>query len=193
MVFGFIGHFLDKFGDALRPIKSMDTRPIINRMTHPAHVKKLMKARQVLIMYIGDGKAIMLAGGYKFSNVVFVPEFVKAWVIMPNSEFTLDGKPAFVCDKSLGYTLQITDETLNFNPNNHVEQNERETLGLPDNIVAVQSDTMGQIAASKWNQGFEESRGQVLIFIFGFLAAFFVMFAISLVIAMIIVMMAMFS
>lgn len=193
MVFGFFGHFLDKFGDALRPLKAMDTRPIINRMTHPVHVRKLMKAREVMVMYVGDGKSILIAGGYKFSNVVFVPEFVKAWVIMPNSEFTLEGKPAFICDKSLGYTLQITDETLNFNPDDHITDDQRTSLGLAKNIVAVQSDTMGQIAASKWNQGFEESRGQVLIFIFGFLAAFFVMFAISLLIVMIIVMVAMFS
>lgn len=193
MVFGFIGHFLDKFGDALRPLKAMDTKPIINRMTHPVHVKKLMKAREVIVFYIGDGKSILLAGGYKFSNVVFVPEFVKAWVILPESEFNTDGKPTYICDKSLGYTLQITDDTLNFNPESIVEEGQRSALGLANNIIAVQSDTMGQIAASKWNQGFEESRGQVLIFIFGFLAAFFLMFVISIVIVMIIVMVAMFS
>lgn len=193
MVFGFIGHFLDKFGDALRPLKAMDTKPIINRMTHPVHVKKLMKAREVIVFYIGDGKSILLAGGYKFSNVVFVPEFVKAWVILPESEFNTDGKPTYICDKSLGYTLQITDDTLNFNPESILPEEQRSALGLANNIIAVQSDTMGQIAASKWNQGFEESRGQVLIFIFGLLAGAVITFVIVLLLVMIIFILGMFA
>lgn len=195
MVFGFVGNFLDKFGEALRPLKATDTKPIINRMTHPVHVKKLIKAREVTIIYIADGKGIMLVGGYKFSNIVFVPELVRGWVITHDSDFSIEGMAAYICDKSLGYTLQITDATLNFDPEDELKDNEelRKKLGLPDKVVAVQSDTMGQIAASKWNQGFEESRGQVIIFIFGFLAAFFVMFLASLLIASIIFMIAVFS
>lgn len=195
MVFGFIGNFLDKFGDALRPLKAMDTRPIINRLTHPVHVKKLMKAREVFVLYVGDGKAIMTVGGYKFSNVIFIPELVRGWVIMPDSEFNIEGKPAFMVDKSLGYTLQITDATLNYNPESELKDKPelRQTLGLPDKVIPVQSDTMGQIAASKWNQGFEESRGQVLIFIFGMLTMFALVFMVTIVIAMIIFMIAVFS
>ena len=195
MVFGFIGNFLDKFGEALRPLKATDTKSIVNRMTHPVHVKKLMKAREVTIIYIADGKGIMLVGGYRFSNIVFVPELVRGWVITQDSDFSIEGMAAYICDKSLGYTLQITEATLNFNPEDELKENPdlRSTLGLPDKVVAVQSDTMGQIAASKWNQGFEESRGQVIIFIFGFLAAFFVMFMVSLLIAAIVFMIAVFS
>jgi hypothetical protein len=187
LVFGFVGRFIEGFGEFLRPLKRVDTKPILNRMAHPVHVRKLMKAREVVVVYIGDGKNILLAGGMKFANVVFVPEFLKAWVIMPNSEFHLEDKPAYLCDKSLGYTLQITDETLNFNPNDHVTAEQRASLGLPDTIIAVQSDTMGQIAASKWNQGFEESKGQVLIFLFGFFAAMGLMLALIVLIVMIVV------
>lgn len=195
MVFGFVGHFLDKFGDALRPLKAMDTKPIINRLTHPIHVKKLMKAREVAVLYIGDGKNILIIGGYKFSNIVFIPELVRGWTIMKDSDFSFDGKAAYLVDKSLGYTLQISEHTLNFDPEKEIESNPelRKTLGLPDKVVAVQSDTMGQIAASKWNQGFEESRGQVLIFIFGMLTMFALVFIVTIMIALIIFLIAVFS
>lgn len=165
---------------ALRPIRMMNLLAIKNAAKHPIQSNALMSDRETYIIYLKSTDTRVI-GAIRFSNIVFVPELQKGWIILPDTSQIYAGKPAYLCDPDIPYTLGINSSNYVRDLNDEVTPQLRKDLGLPKNLLKLHTDTLGQLCISKWNTSFDEAGGSIMVFIFGGLAGavFMVMILIS--------------
>ena len=151
---------------ALRPIRMMNPIAIKNAAKHPIQTNKLMSDRESYIIYLKSTHT-QIIGAIRFSNIVFVPELQKGWVILPKTSHIYDGKPAYLCDPDIPYTLGINASDYDKDLNDDITPKIRQELGLPVNLLKLHTDTLGQLCISKWNTSFDEAGGSIMVFVFG--------------------------
>lgn len=156
----------DGMRSALRPVRMLNPLAVKSAVKHPKETHKLMAEREIYIHYLKPNSTEII-GGVRFSNTVFVPELQKGWMIMPNTAMVHDGKPIYLCDPEIPYTLGVRQSEYTRNIDNEITPETRKELGLPDNIIRLHSDNLGQLCISKWNTAFDEGGGSLMVFIFG--------------------------
>jgi len=163
---------------SLRPIRLLNPLSIMNAVKHPIQSHALMADRETYIIYMKPNDTVIV-GGIRFSNVVYVPELQKGWIILPDSANIYDGKPAYLCDPDIPYTLAINKQAYSRDLNDDLDPALCSSLGLPDNLLKLHTDALGQLCLSKWNMSFDEGGGSIMVFLFGAAAG-----AVSIVIVM---------
>ena len=151
---------------ALRPVRILNPIPIKNALKHPQQTKALLANREIYIIYLKSNDTEII-GAIRFSNIVFVPEIEKGWIILPGTSYIYDQKPVYICDPEIPYTLGIRSSDYGKNLNDEITVDLRKELGLPKNLLRLHSDALGQLCMSKWNTSFDEAGGSIMIFLFG--------------------------
>jgi len=151
---------------ALRPVRMLNPIPIKNALKHPSQTRALLSDREIYIVYITSNDTEII-GAIRFSNIVFVPELAKGWIILPETAHIYNGKPLYLCDPAIPYTLGIRPSDYDKNLNDELTPELQLELGLPKNVLRLHSDALGQLCMSKWNTSFDEAGGSIMIFLFG--------------------------
>ena len=151
---------------ALRPVRMLNPIPIKNALKHPRQTHAMMSDREIYIIYL-KSNSTEIVGAIHFSNIVFVPELEKGWIILPETSHIYDGKPAYICDPDIPYTLGIRSSDYDLNLDDELTPDLRLELGLPKNLLRLHCDALGQLCMSKWNTSFDEAGGSIMIFLFG--------------------------
>jgi len=153
-------------GEMLVPIKNLNANELIRAIKNPIIYRKLvLDEKQAILIYIGDTNEIKVVGGIEYSNVVFNPEIGKGWVTSKKSTYTLDKKKAFIVSPMIPFTLELKED--DFHKQYSISGKVRQMLGLPLNWIQLQCDMLAMMAMNKWNAGFDESKGSVMIALFG--------------------------
>lgn len=160
------GGITDGLRMALRPIRMLNPLALKSAAKHPQETHHLMAEREVYIHYLKPN-ATEIIGGIRFSNTVFIPELEKGWMIMPKTAMVHEGKPLYLCDPEIPYTLGIRETEYTRDVNEEATPELKEELGLPDTILRLHTDNLGQFCISKWNTAFDEGGGSLMVFIFG--------------------------
>lgn len=108
-----------------------------------------------------------IIGAVRFSNVVYVPELQKGWIVLPETSHIYDGKPAYLCDPEIPYTLGIHKQDYSRDLDGEITPDIRTALGLPASLLKLHTDALGQLCVTKWNTSFDEAGGSIMVFIFG--------------------------
>jgi len=166
MGFDFFVNLGKGIGEALIPIKNLNPNSIIQAVKNPIVYKKLvLDQKQAILVYLDDTGDIKIIGGIEYANVVFNPEIGKGWVISKKSTRKMEGKRAYLVSPKIPFTLDMNEDDAQ--KQYSIPGKIRQMLGLPQNWIQLQCDMLAMMAMSKWNAGFDESKGSVMVALFG--------------------------
>ncbi len=164
-MFEWVGTLIKNFGEALIPLKRVNTQDLFNAVRNPIKYKTLaLDEKQAIVVWIHKGK-IKLVGGIEFANTVINPEIGKGWITSDKATNDFGGKRCYICDSRIPHALEVNERDVG--AQYRVSKGIRAMLGLPAQWIQLQVDMINLMGMSKWNQGFDEQRGSVLIFLFG--------------------------
>ena len=181
-MFDWIRRLVDWFNEALVPVKKLPAEGIIKAVKHPMKTTKAFSKREVAIILIRN-KDIQIVGGIKFSNMIFSPELALGWINYELAKHTLEGREAYICDPDIPYSLVVSEDAKMYNPNDDpLFETIKTSLKLPNHILKLSCEALGNIGMTKWGQGFDSDRGSIMVFIFGMFAGIviFVIFVVIL-------------